>query len=114
MTDPVSLSTLIPPPLQEPRMPQHPRNQNPNHLPSIPGLAPKGITHLSLISSHPRSLQDPLFRKRESLHHGLSLLHASWSRPGHTPVSYTHLRAHETKANLVCRLLLEKKKKKKK
>ena len=31
-----------------------------------------------------------------------------------TPVSYTHLRAHETKANLVCRLLLEKKKKKKK
>ena len=28
-----------------------------------------------------------------------------------TTVSYTHLRAHETKANLVCRLLLEKKKK---
>ena len=26
-------------------------------------------------------------------------------------VSYTHLRAHETAANLVCRLLLEKKKK---
>ena len=32
---------------------------------------------------------------------------------GYQPVSYTHLRAHETKANLVCRLLLEKKKKKK-
>src|SRR5660398_89324 len=30
---------------------------------------------------------------------------------GHEAVSYTHLRAHETKANLVCRLLLEKKKK---
>ncbi|VTU51222.1 putative PTS system galactitol-specific IIC component [Lactobacillus rhamnosus GG] [Lacticaseibacillus rhamnosus] len=29
-------------------------------------------------------------------------------------VSYTHLRAHETEADLVCRLLLEKKKKKKK
>src|SRR5660398_320350 len=28
----------------------------------------------------------------------------------HHAVSYTHLRAHETKANLVCRLLLEKKK----
>ena len=27
------------------------------------------------------------------------------------PVSYTHLRAHETLMNLVCRLLLEKKKK---
>eukprot|EP00658_Telonema_sp_P-2_P067482 TRINITY_DN563_c0_g1_i22.p1 TRINITY_DN563_c0_g1~~TRINITY_DN563_c0_g1_i22.p1 ORF type:complete len:102 (-),score=28.51 TRINITY_DN563_c0_g1_i22:101-406(-) len=29
-------------------------------------------------------------------------------------VSYTHLRAHETPEHLVCRLLLEKKKKKKK
>ena len=31
---------------------------------------------------------------------------------GYTPdaVSYTHLRAHETRGNLVCRLLLEKKK----
>ena len=33
---------------------------------------------------------------------------------GITPVSYTHLRAHETGRNLVCRLLLEKKKKKNK
>src|SRR5660397_281585 len=32
-------------------------------------------------------------------------------KEGKEPVSYTHLRAHETKANLVCRLLLEKKKK---
>ena len=30
------------------------------------------------------------------------------------PVSYTHLRAHETRHDLVCRLLLEKKKIKKK
>ena len=29
-------------------------------------------------------------------------------------VSYTHLRAHETRHDLVCRLLLEKKKNKKK
>src|SRR5674476_1651257 len=38
-----------------------------------------------------------------------------WSRaplPGAASVSYTHLRAHETGRNLVCRLLLEKKKKK--
>ena len=28
-----------------------------------------------------------------------------------TPVSYTHLRAHETVLDLVCRLLLEKKQK---
>src|SRR5450756_2866556 len=32
---------------------------------------------------------------------------------GLDPVSYTHLRAHETRHDLVCRLLLEKKKKKK-
>src|SRR5450756_2890807 len=31
---------------------------------------------------------------------------------GRGPVSYTHLRAHETRHDLVCRLLLEKKKKK--
>ena len=30
---------------------------------------------------------------------------------GLLPVSYTHLRAHETVLDLVCRLLLEKKKK---
>src|SRR5665811_2484886 len=33
------------------------------------------------------------------------------SPPSETPVSYTHLRAHETVLDLVCRLLLEKKKK---
>ena len=38
---------------------------------------------------------------------GLALL------TGFVPVSYTHLRAHETVLDLVCRLLLEKKKKKK-
>src|SRR5680860_1646229 len=32
----------------------------------------------------------------------------------HNAVSYTHLRAHETDSYLVCRLLLEKKKKNKK
>eukprot|EP00658_Telonema_sp_P-2_P010357 TRINITY_DN13907_c0_g1_i3.p1 TRINITY_DN13907_c0_g1~~TRINITY_DN13907_c0_g1_i3.p1 ORF type:complete len:123 (+),score=16.75 TRINITY_DN13907_c0_g1_i3:147-515(+) len=32
--------------------------------------------------------------------------------PWYAPVSYTHLRAHETPEHLVCRLLLEKKKKK--
>ena len=33
---------------------------------------------------------------------------ADWD--GFTAVSYTHLRAHETVLDLVCRLLLEKKK----
>src|SRR5665648_1129588 len=30
------------------------------------------------------------------------------NRVGQVPVSYTHLRAHETRHDLVCRLLLEK------
>ena len=38
----------------------------------------------------------------------IQLVSNSIGGPG--TVSYTHLRAHETKANLVCRLLLEKKK----
>src|SRR5674536_61551 len=41
--------------------------------------------------------------------------HSRAGRRGATqsaPVSYTHLRAHETPEHLVCRLLLEKKKKK--
>src|SRR5659263_118790 len=38
---------------------------------------------------------------------------AKWMRLyGDAAVSYTHLRAHETRHDLVCRLLLEKKKKK--
>ena len=36
------------------------------------------------------------------------------AQPCLATVSYTHLRAHETGRNLVCRLLLEKKKKKRK
>src|SRR5450756_2433374 len=36
---------------------------------------------------------------------------AGWVRGSVVTVSYTHLRAHETRHDLVCRLLLEKKKK---
>ena len=46
----------------------------------------------------------------ESTYH----LHAGWflrrMADRSSPVSYTHLRAHETVLDLVCRLLLEKKK----
>ena len=41
-------------------------------------------------------------------------MHSSEVGPTQAPVSYTHLRAHETVLELVCRLLLEKKKKKEK
>ena len=42
---------------------------------------------------------------------GLYMLATVLKSPRATAVSYTHLRAHETGRNLVCRLLLEKKKK---
>src|SRR5664279_6305209 len=42
---------------------------------------------------------------------GVLVIH-DWAGVGeYVPVSYTHLRAHETDSYLVCRLLLEKKKK---
>ena len=50
---------------------------------------------------------------------GVKFPYASWGNivnavnDVYVPVSYTHLRAHETGRNLVCRLLLEKKKKQK-
>ena len=37
------------------------------------------------------------------------LVIAKGDLPGQHPVSYTHLRAHETVLDLVCRLLLENK-----
>ena len=46
---------------------------------------------------------------------GLNIMNFSGDgAEGADSVSYTHLRAHETRHDLVCRLLLEKKKKKKK
>ena len=43
---------------------------------------------------------------------GTGIKHSEYNKNGDKPVSYTHLRAHETVLDLVCRLLLEKKKKK--
>ena len=42
---------------------------------------------------------------------GAPVLVLALARIGMLAVSYTHLRAHETVLDLVCRLLLEKKKK---
>ena len=54
-----------------------------------------------------------LRRQDSDPRHVLTLVPTLDGRPYLTAVSYTHLRAHETGRNLVCRLLLEKKKKKK-
>src|SRR5659263_173418 len=48
---------------------------------------------------------------RQSLDPGSEHISATVHGDGLTSVSYTHLRAHETRHDLVCRLLLEKKKK---
>src|SRR5450756_2404445 len=66
---------------------------------------------------HAQRLHVPDGFRRQCLVDGLAesaqLAHGPRSDPcGQTdPVSYTHLRAHETRHDLVCRLLLEKKKK---
>ena len=46
----------------------------------------------------------------EEIGAALDKFKAEKERPTLIPVSYTHLRAHETVLDLVCRLLLEKKK----
>ena len=62
-----------------------------------------GVRRSGKRGGQPRALRaTPAFRVRELKTGSLRSKEA---------VSYTHLRAHETKANLVCRLLLEKKKK---
>ena len=64
----------------------------------------KDITvDVRIISATNQNLKEKVARGafREDLYFRLNVI----------PVSYTHLRAHETVLDLVCRLLLEKKKK---
>ena len=62
----------------------------------------------SLNSAHTKLA---LFKKEATgLHQDLDLFRDKIAQLDTAPVSYTHLRAHETGRNLVCRLLLEKKK----
>ncbi len=53
---------------------------------------------MAVVGPRPQLVRDMVFMTPEQ-------------RKRHTAVSYTHLRAHETPEQLVCRLLLEKKKK---
>ena len=62
---------------------------------------------LSLDGEYVRSLN--LFKDADHKSH-LWTAGATYDFGKATPVSYTHLRAHETSLHLVCRLLLEKKK----
>ena len=59
-----------------------------------------GCFETSEVTTH----TDPVFKKYGVLHYCVPNI------ASRVPVSYTHLRAHETVLDLVCRLLLEKKK----
>eukprot|EP00658_Telonema_sp_P-2_P065818 TRINITY_DN54986_c0_g1_i2.p1 TRINITY_DN54986_c0_g1~~TRINITY_DN54986_c0_g1_i2.p1 ORF type:complete len:152 (+),score=45.93 TRINITY_DN54986_c0_g1_i2:91-546(+) len=56
------------------------------------------------IHGHPDGQSNFAQKMLERMEQDCTDAHAQW------PVSYTHLRAHETPEHLVCRLLLEKKK----
>src|SRR5450759_1721427 len=60
--------------------------------------------HPELYEVHSIVLQNVVHQLQNNLH----VLHVLKEK-GHRAVSYTHLRAHETRHDLVCRLLLEKK-----
>ena len=53
-------------------------------------------------------LEDGMMQMENDLE--VSFVPINNTAPNTFPVSYTHLRAHETVLDLVCRLLLEKKK----
>ena len=59
-----------------------------------------------------RVFSDPLWRRLRAVRNKKVYLIPGQPFNWFDPVSYTHLRAHETVLDLVCRLLLEKKKKK--
>eukprot|EP00657_Telonema_sp_P-1_P010032 TRINITY_DN4331_c0_g1_i2.p1 TRINITY_DN4331_c0_g1~~TRINITY_DN4331_c0_g1_i2.p1 ORF type:complete len:123 (+),score=69.35 TRINITY_DN4331_c0_g1_i2:106-474(+) len=68
--------------------------------------------HLALLDAQYQSQQQETKAAADTLHEAAEEMQAI-NYEKRTPVSYTHLRAHETVLDLVCRLLLEKKKKKK-
>ncbi|WP_460413958.1 hypothetical protein, partial [Staphylococcus aureus] len=61
-----------------------------------------------MIRRPPRSTQGVSSAASDVYKRQASTSARSWSRPSSRSVSYTHLRAHETLSDLVCRLLLEK------
>src|SRR5450756_1111788 len=98
----------------------------------MPGVKPRLGDPARTVAIRAFEPFDPRFRATEfalaatcrALHHAVVLLffmlvhrlplHASFKGSGDmatylVAVSYTHLRAHETRHDLVCRLLLEKK-----
>src|SRR5678816_840986 len=63
----------------------------------LSGLATPGVYHVSALWALDHPSAERAAVRRNPGHHSTGAL----------PVSYTHLRAHETPEHLVCRLLLE-------
>src|SRR5664279_5707991 len=81
-------------------------------LPPLPPLNPPTACDLSPSDTDVRGrrwLQARRLRRSHSPRCRKQPPSCSSCRPVRSPVSYTHLRAHETDSYLVCRLLLEKK-----
>ena len=66
--------------------------------------------HWRISQDHPRLLGNQGQQLRRPPRRQRQLAAPAPPAVGRSPVSYTHLRAHETVLDLVCRLLLEKKK----
>ena len=76
-------------------------------MPTTPGLPSFGCL---LLDPPGLSVEPRVLLIREVVVHALVHAGDALAEDRHTPVSYTHLRAHETVLDLVCRLLLAKKK----
>src|SRR5660397_273062 len=85
--------------------PEGPRLR-PRRAPCLPSSSRRTQLRLQVLQSH--QVGAGAGEGEDRPHLLLSPMPEFTQTPG--PLSYTHLRAHETKANLVCRLLLEKKK----
>ena len=73
------------------------------------GLDLKGGRHIVYGIALDRAVEDKATEVRRNLSAKLEEIGVEGRATTPKPVSYTHLRAHETSLHLVCRLLLEKK-----
>src|SRR5664280_3300225 len=113
-----SSSVIVGFPFEQKVLPCHAAQDHPFHAIQIVKTIPSGLAHGAQQRFPwilPHQAQQLPQGKRDHLAAPLFQPHdiVGQFRRGCDAVSYTHLRAHETVLDLVCRLLLEKKKNKK-
>ena len=83
-----------------------------SHLPPEPALRARALESLlvekGMVDSAAVDAWVEAYSEDIGPRNGGRIVARSWVDEGFRAVSYTHLRAHETEADLVCRLLLEK------